>query len=136
MKKKPSKGVIFWALFVIFNHCYYVFTIPQRLESYFLIIPSNIVTLIPKILTLIALLVNVGYIVLGISILLLSEFGRKLLLLIAAIDIFRNIVSLFEYSELWSIDPMIYLVIPIIGCIIASFLIYYLTRPKVKEQFK
>jgi hypothetical protein len=79
------------------------------------------------------LIISALPIVLGILTFQLKPIGRKLNLIFSpliAFLLFLSFVSLFIFNPLWEFLSGIYTLL------ITTFLIYFFTRPKVKEQFK
>jgi len=103
--------------------------------SEFLRYVSAVYPLPMKIVTLITYLALLSFVMGGILILLLKEFGRKLILYVVTINILNLIIgyllwNLFDFESPGIAFNIIY------NFIVGLFLIVFLTRPNVKEQFK
>ena len=146
MKKKRAVGTIIFPIFLlligtvttIFMTLFIIaFLIPESQFSIKILASINInkmhqefwsVSLHEIPICLIQMFFGICAFVSGIGILKLQDWGPKLFMLLAAVDILTHIINsiVFKQSLLPNLPWIIF------NCIV----LFYFTRPKVKEQFK
>lgn len=88
-----------------------------------------------QLLVLLNFLILLGLIIAGVQILKRKEFGRRLIVTLSAVNIFHMIIGEIVYDKMKPINMRdFYLVI--LGLLMSFGLIYFFTRPKIKEQFE
>jgi len=137
MGKNRSKGVTLlgWFLIItsiigILGNTYIIIFRPEFLGNYAHVYRFN-ADLIGKITSILALLISSFQFLLGVNILKLREKWRKIMVYYFLLDI----IYLFLWSFIF-VNPLHGLRAHSGPIIISGLLIYFITRPRIKEQFK
>ena len=125
MEKKRSKGI------TILGWYFIIFSIFGFLGNLYFFIGTPPLEILLKWLFLVQALGSLLLLFIGINILKLKELWRKI-----AICYFAYILLLIISISFYSKDIITTLLKHVLEIIIWSFIIYFITRPKVKEQFK
>lgn len=120
MSHKRSKGVTFWAWFVIIVSTLRIFGIIY-LSHYFINFMLNLV-------------IDAVFLICGILLLKLIEPARKVFVFLLFINFPWYLLLLF-YKRI-NIDGPAAVTGGLTGLLVNLILIYFFTRPKVKEQFR
>ena len=144
MEKKRSKGVMVFGWILILM----VINVPLCLrqlfsEGYFNEVFNRVLSsglmltvLQYKLMLLWRVVVAILQVVAGILILRLNELGRKIILWISCIVLFGVIpffIVLIVINKYSLLRIMMEMILPVL---INGVIIYFFTRPKVKEQFR
>jgi len=132
MEKKRLKGVTFLAWYSFINGLTGIKDLYMLFGFLFRHDLRAAYSLTQQIMFIIGLLKSICYIAAGLWLINLKEEGRKLLIYVSIATVFIYFINgkLFEYTPpRETADTIVFAVISLI-------IIWYLTRPKVKEQFK
>jgi len=133
MEKKRSKGITLVAIFSIMVGLYFLYEkhsgihyLPQLIEA-------------KQWLVLSGILIDFLYIIAGIGLLRRLNWSRKLFIFITfvfLIGVIRSSFYLIMNDMIAQYSPILMVRLFMIMSILFVFSLIYLTRPKVKEQFK
>jgi len=136
MEKKRSKGVTVFGILLICSPLI-ISLVAVILLLTFTSIPLKffLKATIKTWMSNYSILIFLAKIFLGVGVLKLKEWARKLVIVFAGVGLFGLLINCYIKSDIIFTDNLT-LVIMLLSFIEVSLFLYFFTRPKVKEQFK